>query len=54
MSRTCSTEAVALAPAERDSVPAGRLRGDASLRAEVESLLACDAGFPEGGAEEAS
>ena len=41
-------EAAELPPAERSAFLDSACAGDAGLRAEVESLLACDADFPEG------
>src|SRR5262249_30746997 len=45
-------QAVALPPDQRAAFLEAACAGDARLRAEVESLLACDAGFPEGVADE--
>jgi WD40 repeat protein/predicted Ser/Thr protein kinase len=45
-------QVVALPPAERAAFLAAACADDPALRAEVEGLLACDAGFPEGGGDE--
>jgi serine/threonine protein kinase/WD40 repeat protein len=45
-------QAVALPPAQRAAFLEGACMGDPALRAEVETLLACDSNFPEGEGDE--
>src|SRR5262245_62086732 len=45
-------QAVALPPERREAFLEGACAGDPALRAEVESLLACDANFPDSAGDE--